>query len=85
MALAFRWYANGPESLSQKVDVVFNALHGEYGEDGIIQRILEKIKLPFTGSGSLASAFGMNKFLAKSIFKKHGIKTPYHIEVLKSN
>lgn len=81
------WHLDGipitPESLAQRVDVIFNALHGEYGEDGVIQRILEKIKVPFTGSGSLASAIGMNKPLTKSIFKQHGIKTPHHTEVSK--
>jgi D-alanine-D-alanine ligase-like ATP-grasp enzyme len=53
------WYLAGlpikPESLAYTVDVVFNALHGEYGEDGTVQKIFENIHLPFTGSGSGAA------------------------------
>src|SRR3989344_3443177 len=41
-------------------DVIFNALHGQYGEDGKVQHILEVHGIPFTGSGSIASALGMN-------------------------
>ena len=73
------WHIGGvpihPKDLLSKADVVFNAMHGEYGEDGKVQKILERFNIPFTGSGSLASALGMNKALSKEIFKKHGIKT----------
>lgn len=78
------WYLNGiataPERLYGKVDAIFNALHGAYGEDGKVQSILETHAIPFTGSGSLASALGMNKVLTKKILKDHGIKTPTHEE-----
>ncbi len=67
-----------PHDISKIADVVFNAMHGQYGEDGTVQRILESIGIPFTGSKALASAVGMNKALAKDFFKKHGLKTPYH-------
>ena len=60
-----------------KVDVVFNALHGTYGEDGKLQHLLETHSMPFTGSGSLGSALGMNKSLAKKIMMNQGIKVPY--------
>ncbi len=74
------WHIKGipvtPITIHRRADVVFNALHGEYGEDGTVQRILETLHIPFTGSGSLASAIGMNKALAKEYFIKHNIKTP---------
>ncbi len=56
--------------------VVFNALHGRYGEDGSIQGILDILGIPYTHSGVLASALAMNKVMAKSIFKMNGIPTP---------
>lgn len=74
------WHLNGipttPAKLVNQVDVVFNALHGEYGEDGKVQRILEQFKIPYTGSSVFASAIAMNKALSKYYFKKEGIKTP---------
>ena len=73
------------EELATKVDVVFNALHGAYGEDGKVQHFLEIHGIPFTGSGSLGSAVGMNKILAKNVFKDHGIKSPYWKEVLSAD
>lgn len=79
------WHVDGapfaPEDIHSKIDVAFNALHGTYGEDGKIQSILEAHGVPFTGSGSLGSAVGMNKVLSKKVFKDHGIKSPYWIEV----
>jgi D-alanine-D-alanine ligase len=79
------WYMDGmelqPEKLIHKIDVAFNALHGKYGEDGQLQSFFELHDLPFTGSGSLGSAVGMNKVLAKKIFKDHGLKTPYGREI----
>ena len=56
-----------------KPDVVFNALHGPFGEDGTIQGILEYIGIPYTHSGVLASALAMNKEQAKRIAKAVGI------------
>ncbi|MES2437035.1 MAG: D-alanine--D-alanine ligase [Patescibacteria group bacterium] len=76
------WHRDGmeksPERALAHVDVVFNALHGEYGEDGKVQQILDALALPYTGSGSMASAVGMNKILSKNAFTHHGLKTPYH-------
>jgi D-alanine-D-alanine ligase len=54
-------------------DVVYNALHGTYGEDGAIQGLLEWLKIPYTGSGIKASAVAMDKAMAKQIFKQAGI------------
>ena len=79
------WHIEGipvkPEKVFADVDVVFNAMHGAYGEDGQVQQLLEHFKIPFTGSGALASAVGMNKILAKEVFKQHGIKTPLHTTI----
>ncbi|NOY35667.1 MAG: D-alanine--D-alanine ligase [bacterium] len=74
------WYLNGhpayPERIFQSVDVVFNALHGTFGEDGKVQQILETYKIPYTGSGILSSAIGMNKVLSREAFAAAGLLTP---------
>jgi D-alanine-D-alanine ligase len=75
------WYAGGlptrPEKILPHVDVVFNALHGAYGEDGTFQQILESHGVPYTGSGSLASSIGMNKSFARDRFVEARIKIPH--------
>ncbi|RPH07367.1 MAG: D-alanine--D-alanine ligase [Alphaproteobacteria bacterium TMED93] len=58
------------------VDVFFNALHGQWGEDGKIQGVLEYLGVPYTHSGVTASCLGMDKELSKKIFKNEGIKVP---------
>ena len=57
-------------------DVVVNALHGKFGEDGRIQAVLDYMKIPYTHSGALSSAIAMNKNFTKIIAEKIGIKTP---------
>lgn len=83
------WHIDGipvnPAQAISKFDVIFNALHGGYGEDGKIQNMLESYGIPFTGSGSLASAIGMNKLLTKRIFKTHNILTPRWKEIPADN
>ena len=59
-----------------KPDIVFNALHGRYGEDGYIQSILEKEKIKYTHSGAISSFLAIDKFISKKIFKKNDILTP---------
>ena len=54
-------------------------MHGQFGEDGYIQTILETTKIPYTHSGVLASAIAMDKELSKKIFKKNNILTPKYI------
>jgi D-alanine-D-alanine ligase len=54
-------------------DVVFNALHGRWGEDGIVQGVLEWLRLPYTHSGVLASATAMDKTRTKDIYRAHGL------------
>lgn len=56
-----------------KPDVVFNALHGRWGEDGCVQGILEWLRIPYTHSGVLASALAMDKERAKAIYANHNI------------
>ncbi|MBI3609323.1 MAG: D-alanine--D-alanine ligase [Nitrospirae bacterium] len=60
----------------EKVELVVNALHGRFGEDGTIQGFLEILRIPYTGSGVLASAIGMNKVMTKRLLVLHGIPTP---------
>jgi len=57
-------------------DVIFNALHGQFGEDGYIQTILEKFNIPYTHSGVIPSAIAMDKEISKKLFAKYKIKTP---------
>ena len=63
-----------------KPNAIFNALHGQYGEDGYIQSILENIGIPYTHSGVIASAKAMDKEISKKIFIKHKILTPKYIK-----
>ena len=59
-----------------KPNIVFNALHGKYGEDGFVQSILESLKIPYTHSGVSASSLAMDKELSRLIFKKNNLKVP---------
>ncbi len=63
-----------------KPNIIFNALHGQYGEDGYIQSILENIGIPYTHSGVIASAKAMDKEISKKIFIKNNILTPRYIK-----
>jgi len=63
-------------ALNPKPDVVFNALHGRYGEDGTIQGVLDIMEIPYTHSGQLASAVAMDKPMAIDLFKAAGIPCP---------
>ncbi len=66
-----------PEKLSRiSPDVVFNALHGEWGEDGRVQGLLDIMGFSYTHSGVLASALAMDKQKAKAVLSAHGIKCP---------
>lgn len=63
-------------ALDSKADVVFNALHGRWGEDGNIQGVLNILGIPYTHSGVLASALAMDKPMAKRLFEAAGIPCP---------
>ena len=64
---------------SFKPKIIFNALHGQFGEDGYIQTILETYRIPYTHSGPIASMIAMNKEISKKIFIKNKIVTPKYI------
>ena len=57
-------------------DIIFNALHGQFGEDGYIQTVLENYQIPYTHSGVIASSIAMDKDISKKIFIKNKITTP---------
>tara|TARA_B100000787_G_scaffold47907_1_gene34374 strand:+ start:122 stop:1036 length:915 start_codon:yes stop_codon:yes gene_type:complete len=63
-----------------KPDIIFNALHGQFGEDGYIQAVLETQKIPYTHSGVIASSIAMDKEISKKIFIKNKILTPKYIK-----
>jgi len=65
---------------SFKPNIVFNALHGQFGEDGYIQTVLESQKVKYTHSGVLASSIAMDKEISKKIFIKKKILTPKYIK-----
>jgi D-alanine-D-alanine ligase len=59
-----------------RIEVVFNALHGKIGEDGCVQGLLEVMRIPYTGSGVVASALSMDKVFSKELFMRKGVSTP---------
>ena len=63
-----------------KPNIIFNALHGQFGEDGYIQTILEQYNIPYTHSGVIASSIAMDKEISKKIFIKNKINTPKFIK-----
>ena len=63
-----------------KPSIIFNALHGQFGEDGYIQTILEQYNIPYTHSGVIASSIAMDKEISKKIFIKNKINTPKFIK-----
>ena len=65
---------------SFKPNIIFNALHGQFGEDGYIQAILESQKVKYTHSGVIASFIAMNKELSKKLYIKNKISTPKYIK-----
>jgi D-alanine-D-alanine ligase len=69
------------ENLKELVDFVYIGLHGKYGEDGCLQGLLELLNLPYTGSGVLASAIGMDKDMTRRILAAAGIRVPRYLAV----
>ncbi len=82
---AGEWLLNGrvkvPHELLGTVDGVFIALHGAYGEDGTIQRILERHGVPYTGSRSFPSAIALNKVMTKDRLSREGVRMARHMPV----
>ena len=77
-------FARSPEQILQGYDVLFLALHGNFGEDGAVQRIAERIGMPFTGSRAFPSSVALNKDLTKKHACEHGILTPEHLKVTRT-
>lgn len=81
------WLVHGfernPREALVFADAVFVALHGAYGEDGTVQRELDRIGVPYTGSRSYPSALAINKILTKDVLRAAGIKTAPHLRVTK--
>jgi D-alanine-D-alanine ligase len=79
------WHEKGieqsPVKILKHLDVVMNGLHGTYGEDGQVQKILEEFGIPYTGPRPLSATLSMNKVSAKNIYKNHSLKTPYSITI----
>ncbi len=75
-----QWHDRGrlttPERALRQVDVVMSGLHGEYGEDGEVQRLLELFGVPYTGSDSFASYLAMHKVMSKTHLREAGVLTP---------
>ena len=69
----------------RNTEVIFNALHGKDGEDGVAQTYFEYLKIPYTHSGVISSYNAMNKLISKKIFVKNKIKTPNYISIKKNN
>ncbi len=66
-----------PQKLKElRVEVAFIGLHGKFGEDGAVQGLLETMRIPYTGSGILASALSMNKAVSRKIFSQAGLPVP---------
>ena len=83
------WHRNGlvedPHRALRHVDVVWNALHGSYGEDGQVQKLLTSLHIPFTGSGAFASALSMDKDMTKRLYRQHSLLTPTHELITENN
>lgn len=82
------WLVHGferdPKDALVFADTVFVALHGAYGEDGTVQRELDRIGIPYTGSRSYPSALAMNKILTKDVLRAAGVKTAPHLRVTRA-
>ena len=79
------WHQHGvavsPERALEGVDVAFNVIHGGFGEDGTVQRILESLAVPYTGADALSSALAFNKQHTKDIVARAGVKVAHGMVV----
>jgi len=77
------WHFEGrpqtPQDALRHADLVWNGLHGRYGEDGQVQRLLTTLNIPYTGATAVPSVLAMNKEQAKAVYRKHGLHTPHHV------
>jgi D-alanine-D-alanine ligase len=65
-----------PHKILSRADVVWNALHGHYGESGEVQQLFKGVHVPFVGSGISGSAFSHNKEMSKNLYRLHNLPTP---------
>lgn len=83
------WHRGGlvhePHKALINTDAVWNALHGTYGEDGQVQKILEGLGVPYTGSGAVASVLAMNKDMARQVYARNDLLVPMHELVTRDN
>ena len=84
------FYGNGEKldniiNYLEKLDVIFPALHGKYGEDGTIQGLLEAIEVPYVGCKVMASSIGMDKVYSKILFEKAGLNISKYIYLKKDH
>ncbi|MEI7719989.1 MAG: ATP-grasp domain-containing protein [bacterium] len=82
------WHVHGvvmlPEKALRGVDVAFNVLHGDYGENGGVQRMLGSLGVPYTGADPFASALSFNKHQTREVVAKLGVKVPHGVVVEKA-
>jgi len=71
------------EALKEGADIVCLGLHGKYGEDGCMQGLLELLRIPYTGSGVLSSALGMDKYVCRRTLSMSGIDVPVTVPVFR--
>jgi D-alanine-D-alanine ligase len=69
------------ETLKQRFDFIFIGLHGKYGEDGTVQGLLELLGVPYSGSGVLGSALGMDKYTSRKVLAMSGLEVPKTVPV----
>jgi D-alanine-D-alanine ligase-like ATP-grasp enzyme len=78
------WHVQGmernPDRILKNLDVVINSMHGNFGEDGGLQEILNNHGIKYIGSDRLSSAFAFNRHLAKEKLTRNGIKTPDQLQ-----
>lgn len=74
-----RGVKTNPEKILRDVDLIINSIHGDYGEDGTLQRFLNNSSMSYTGSLAVPSLMSFNKYFAKKIFENAGLKTPRYI------
>ena len=79
------YFGNNVLFICEQADIVFNGLHGKFGEDGMVQAALDLYGIKYTGSGPLASAVGMDKGFTKQIFKGMGVPTPKSVWLKKDD
>ena len=75
----------GLQYLKKKADMVFLALHGQWGEDGTVQGLLDRLLIPYTGSGTMASALAFDKEQSRKVFQESGLTVPSETVIFRSD